>query len=374
MCNYFISSAWEAIEKDGILVRYEARRSKVSALYTWQDTRCTKDLLDSVPKPDSHLRCYSGYGCATLLWMAKNKPEKLGNFNRAGTIQDYIVALLCNLDTPVMTTQNAASWGYFNTETHKWNTEILQGVDFPVNLLPNVTKSGEIAGTLSDTWYGIPKGTPVGAALGDLQCSFLATLENTTDAVLNVSTSAQLGFVVDTIGENCETVEYLPYFHGKYLAVAAALNGGNTLATFVKLLQQWVLELGFSVPQSKVWEKLIFFGKDESTASSLKINPLLLGERHSPEACASVSNINLSNISLGHVFRSLCEGVIENIHSMMPKEFLTNANITRILGNGSGLSRNAVLQKAVEKSYNLPLEFTSGGDAAKGAAIAMIPK
>jgi len=44
-------------------------------------------------------------------------------------------------------------------------------------------------------------------------------------------------------------VEYFPYFDGKYLAVAASLNGGNTLAAFVRMLQQWTLELGFNVTQ-----------------------------------------------------------------------------------------------------------------------------
>lgn len=55
---------------------------------------------------------------------------------------------------------------------------------------------------------------------------------------------------------------------------------------------------------------------------------------------------------------------------MMPKDVLLNAKITRIVGNGSGLSRNKVLQKEVQQLYQLPLVFTSGGDAAKGAAMA----
>lgn len=46
-------------------------------------------------------------------------------------------------------------------------------------------------------------------------------------------------------------IQYYPYFHNQYLAVAASLNGGNVLATFVKMLQQWTMELGFSVPQCK---------------------------------------------------------------------------------------------------------------------------
>lgn len=372
--SHFDYRAWEKVEKDGALIRYEAIRERMSALYTWQDTRCKPDFLESLPKPDSHLKCYSGYGCATLLWMLKHKPDKLKTFNCSATVQDFIVAMLCDLQKPVMSDQNAASWGYYNTEDHSWNTEILTSIEFPVNLLPNVVKSGEFAGKLSNSWYGIPEGIPVGAALGDLQCSILATLENKEDAVLNISTSAQLGFVVNSISDlGCRTIETLPYFNNTYLVVAASLNGGNVLATFVKMLQQWMLEFGFPIPQSKVWDKLIALGSAVKEDSCImNINPLLLGERHSPTSKASVENIDLSNIQLGQVFKSLCNSIIENLHSMMPKEILLKVNIKRIVGNGSGLSRNIVLQKAVEHYYSLPLEFTSGGDAARGAAISVI--
>lgn len=56
---------------------------------------------------------------------------------------------------------------------------------------------------------------------------------------------------------------------------------------------------------------------------------------------------------------------------MIPREVLQNAGINRIVGNGSGLSRNKILQKEVQQLYQLPLVFTSGGDAAKGAALAV---
>lgn len=353
-------------------MRFEAKRENMSALYTWQDTRCKPEFLDSLPKPDSHLNCYSGYGCATLLWMLKHKPEKLKNFQYSGTVQDFVVTMLCDLEAPVMSDQNAASWGFFNTEKNEWNIDILQLVDFPVKLLPKINKSREFAGKLNASWNGIPEGTPVSVAMGDLQCSIIATLESREDAVLNISTSAQLAFVVNNMSDlGCKTVEHLPYFHSTYLVVAASLNGGNVLATFVKMLQQWMLELGFPTPQSKVWEKLIALGLEAQT-SSMKIIPHLLGERQAPTAKASVENIDLSNIQLGSVFKSLCESLIQNLHHMMPKEILRKANVKRIVGNGSGLSRNAVLQRAVEHYYSLPLEFTSGGDAAKGAAIAII--
>ena len=43
-------------------------------------------------------------------------------------------------------------------------------------------------------------------------------------------------------------VAYFPYFDRTYLAVAASLNGGNVLATFVRMLVQWMADLGEAGP------------------------------------------------------------------------------------------------------------------------------
>lgn len=38
-----------------------------------------------------------------------------------------------------------------------------------------------------------------GVALGDLQCSVIATLTGVTDAIINISTSAQVAFITEAI-------------------------------------------------------------------------------------------------------------------------------------------------------------------------------
>ncbi|XP_050304549.1 sedoheptulokinase-like isoform X2 [Anthonomus grandis grandis] len=367
------AKAWDIVDKEKS-VRFDIRKERVSALYTWQDNRCDPDFLAALPEPESHLRLSSGFGCATLFWMVKNRQEKLKKYNCAGTITDFAVAMLCDLDKPVMCNQNAGSWGYFNCKLNKWNTDILAKNGFPVDLLPEIKNSNEIAGYLVDSWHGIPKGTPIGLGYGDIQCSVLSTIEHRCDAVLNISTSAQITFVVENYTPPDRPqklpIEYFPYFNQQFIAISASLNGGNTLATFVRMLQQWTMDLGFSVPQCKVWEKLLAAGDDDSSVSDLVIKPTCLGERHSRETGGSIQNIHVGNVGLGQVFRALCRGLIENLHSMMPKEILQEAKINRIVGNGSGLSRNNVLQKEIQRLYQLPLVFTTGGDAAKGAAMA----
>lgn len=302
--------------------RFEIGKGPMTPLYTWQDMRCTQEFLATFPKPDSHLRIATGYGCATLFWKLKNEPEEIQEYKSAGTIQDFLVAMICDLDSPVMSIQNAASWGYFNTEKKEWNIDILKSAGFPIHLLPKVVDPGAIAGALSKTWYGIPRGTEVLAALGDMQCSVLSTLASQTmsTAVLNISTSAQLSLPMPTnfVPPDTQTaIEFFPYFSNRYLAVAASLNGGNVMATFVRMLQSWMHDLGFGVPQGLIWDKMLSLVKNSNLPDQdmMAIIPTLFGERHlAAQPAAEVKNITIQNISLGNVAKSLFGGLIANIH------------------------------------------------------------
>ena len=118
-CMLWNGKPWTRKTTGGIELILE----KYSGLYTWQDSRCTKEFLSSLPVPDSHLRLATGHGCASLFWLQKNHPKFVESFDRAGTVMDFVVAALCDLKCPVMSVQNAASWGYFDTSKNEWNKE-----------------------------------------------------------------------------------------------------------------------------------------------------------------------------------------------------------------------------------------------------------
>uniref|UniRef100_A0A671M0A4 Sedoheptulokinase n=1 Tax=Sinocyclocheilus anshuiensis TaxID=1608454 RepID=A0A671M0A4_9TELE len=322
----------------------------VSQLITWQDGRCSADFLSSLPKPDSHLSVATGFGCATIFWYMKHRPEFLSGFSDAGTIQDYVVSMLCSLDKCVMTGQNAASWGYFNTTSNKWNTQILKDAGFPVQLLPVVVESGAVAGHTSSEWYGIPAHTAVGAALGDFQCSVYSCMTDKGDAVLNMSTSAQLTFGMPA--------EFM----------AASLNGGNVMATFVRMLDSWMKEFGLEVNESTIYSQLIQSALAQPN-TDLTVTTVLLGERHDPTSSASVSQISPSNLSLGHVTWAVCRGIVENMATMMPPRSLQAAGVRCIIGSGSALSCNTVLQQEVERVFPFPVVYGKDVDSAVGVAM-----
>ncbi|XP_017315463.1 sedoheptulokinase [Ictalurus punctatus] len=353
---------------------HKFRPQDVSHLITWQDGRCTSDFLSSLPKPESHLNVATGFGCASILWYTKHSPECLSKFSVSGTIQDYVVSMLCGLEVCLMSAQNAASWGYFNTTNNQWNTEILQGAGFPVHLLPTLVDSGSIAGQTCCEWHGIPANTPVGAALGDFQCSVYSCMTDKTDAVLNMSTSAQLTFSMPAdfspgnVPDACSPIAYFPYFHNSYLAVAAALNGGNVLAAFVGMLTCWMKDFGVEVSDSEVYSKLIECALTQPS-TDLRVTPTLLGERHDPSSLAVVSHISPTNLSLAHVTRAVCAGIVANLAAMMPPHVLLGAGVKRIMGSGSALSRNEALRQEVEQTFPFPVVYGQDVDSAVGVAM-----
>ena len=60
----------------------------------------------------------------------------------------------------------------------EWNTDLLGEAGWPLDrlLLPAVLPATDTAGRLARDWFDIPAGTPVSAAMGDLQCSVRQTL------------------------------------------------------------------------------------------------------------------------------------------------------------------------------------------------------
>ena len=153
--------------------------------------------------------------------------------------------------------------------------------------------------------------------------------------------------------------------------MAASLNGGNALATFVRMIQLWCMELGCSIPQERIWTTALAAGMKETEVPSLVTLPLIFGERHCPHEKGSVTNINQGNLSLGQVTRSVCRGVVTNLASMMTPDMLRQGGVRRIVGSGACLIRNQVLQREIQEQYRTKVDFVEEGNACIGAAMAI---
>ena len=232
--------------------------------------------------------------------------------------------------------------------------------------------------------------------------------------MLNIGSASQLA-VIKPSDEDCRrsqpsqillspppSLMEVPYFGGDTLLVAAALAGGNVIATFVETLQSWMRALGVQdVPEeTKIYEKLISLSESKLD-TTLQVNVTLWGERHQPDVRGSISNVEPKNLEFGEVSSAMFRGIIENLQTMMPEEVFqelqvkmgltcnvediihdplnvpnmhtcthTYVQIKRMLGSGSTLQRNDLLQKHINSVFHLPLVIKDGIDAPLGASMA----
>lgn len=358
--------------------------SDTSSLITWKDQRCTVPFLKSLPFPINSVPPSTGYGCSTLFWLAQNDPQIIKKYHFAGTIMDYIVFRLCRLSSPVMSTQNAMSWGYYNFNTAQWNTDILRDVDFPIGLLPTIVEAGNKAGTLCLNWYGIPAGISILAALGDMQCSFLSCTPKPTDLVFYLGTSAQLsklGLLSEIINERlsasdaCRTLPqpmvYVPFFRSYCLLTAASLNGGDVFQSFIDMLFEWTVKFQPTVTKEDIYSKFIHLELENTTDTSIQIQPTIHGERHDPNSLGAVVNISPTDLSLDKVTCQLARGIVRNVVDMF-KSGIDTKNVTRIWACGNVFKKNPLFQQALRREFTYAeVKFDKTMDAAYGAALVL---
>ena len=174
--------------------------------------------------------------------------------------------------------------------------------------------------------------------------------------------------------KSSKSLMHVPYFECKDLLVAASLNGGNVLAAFVQLLHSWQTELNdnqSSQPSiDNLWSRLIELGLRSNSIAKEDFSAALFGERHDPSMCAYIHNIRSVNISqinnVGTIFRGICHWIVTNLFDMLGENVKT---ITGIIGAGSALMKNAVLQKELHDQVHGHLTFNEDCDAAYGAAL-----
>ncbi|RUS68756.1 hypothetical protein EGW08_023482 [Elysia chlorotica] len=341
-----------------------------SNLYTWRDQRCSPEFLGSLPKQsDSHQTLSTGYGCATLFWLSQHRQALIKDHGSCGTVMDYLVFKLCGLNHPITSDQLAASFGYFNKDKSSWDEVLMLDGDFPHHLLPHIIPAGRVVGNTTEV-LGLPEGIPVFVAMGDVQCAMQAVLSSPHDAVVNISTSIQLGFAVpkekkSKIAETSPAcISFFPYFNDQELALFAGLNGGNVISCFAESIVQWMSDLGIASNDNaaSLLPKLQKLSENQTkktpvaskhVSSPPVINPVLFGERHNKSLRGSVSGLDYASLSnVGLLFHSLSEGVVNHLHCMVPPVYLVRQGIARLHVSGSVPTNNIIVMKRLQYLYS----------------------
>lgn len=329
------------------IVYTDSQGNAVSPLYTWQDERAAKEYRDGKSYAE-YLGCFTGYGLATDFYNEKNGlvPE---NAAYLCTIADYAAMKLCGNTEPVMHVTNAASLGCFDIMQNKF-------VSYNPRL-PRVTAQFESVGEY--------KGVPVCVALGDNQASFIGSVSDPEDALVNVGTGSQISWLTDSPVSGGE-VENRPFDGKRFLAAGCALCGGRAFA----LVESLFREIANSAGESK-FDSLyscidsLLENKKETT---LVADCRFCGTRNNPSLRGSFSNVSENNFTAADIALSVLYGMADELYSMYEG---AGKKAKSVVCSGNGIRKNASLRRITAEMFGCEIKIPFyAEEASYGAAIA----
>jgi len=315
-------------------------------------------------------RLHSGYGGATLRWLAKN--GRLSEGAVALTIADYVAGCL----TGVCATEGtqAASWGIFNLQEGVWDAEALNRLGITKDVLPPVFSTARPLGNIRPALaqqLGLGSSVQVCSPLGDNQASIIGAAGFADDvAVLNLGTGGQIS-IPQKDYKFVETFETRPMPFGGFILVGASLCGGWVYTCLQKFIQTTVKEFaGTELSDEEIYSRMNSIAAETPEgASGISVDTRFSGTRHDPNRRGSISGIGVENFTPANLIRGFVEGMVRELADMASaagiKDFI------RIIASGNAVRKNPVVSEAIESIFGLPCYISSHREeAALGAAYA----
>lgn len=325
------------------IVYVDADGKAVSPLYIWQDERAAAEYKDGKSYAE-YLGCHAGYGNATDFYNRENGlvPENAKYFC---TVADYAVMQLCSLKKPVCHITNAASLGCFDVLNNCFT------IKNP--MLPEVAADFRVCG-----YY---KNIPVSIALGDNQASFIGSVRNSTDALVNVGTGSQISWLCENPVE-LAGVETRPFDGKRYLAAGCALCGGRAFALLERFFRQAV-EAATGEKCKSCYPFLDEMLKDK-TETTLSADSRFCGTRSNPSVRGSFSSISEENFTPADFAFALLDAMAQELYEMFDKKS------GGLVCSGNGIRLNKALQRIVADKFGMKIKIPLyEEEAAFGAAL-----
>ena len=367
------------------MVLVDAELRPVSPLINWQDRRA----LDRMPDSDltwleaaraaigheawHRTGCWlhPGFMAVTLFELAER--HALPASSRALFIMDYFTAALTG-QPPITEPSCAGSSGVFDVRLRDWNDDAIKALGLSPSLFPEVREANELVGRLTEEHArssGLPAGTPVFAAIGDHQASFLGSVADRRNSVLvNVGTGAQVAMFTDGV-EFVAPIELRPFPCGGNLLSNVGLAGGWSY----QVLEQFFADVGRrvfqSVPTVKLYEVMNELAREvPSGADGLFCEPRFSGTRLDPAVRGSITGLSPHNFNAGHLARAVLEGMSRSLFDGIQAIINVTANRpTKLIAAGNGLRENPLLAEIVSQAFSLRMQFTKHREEAAFGAV-----
>ena len=342
----------------------------------WNDQRtgdAVTELEAAVPRADliarTGNRAVTGFQLPKLLWLRRAEP---GNFARTRHVllpKDYLGFCL----TGQMRTEpsDASGVGALNLAGSTWDRGVLDALDLPVSLFPEVVASIAVSGQLTRELAeqtGLPVGLPVVAGGGDNAAAGIALGLGSQDLAtgsVSLGTSGVLFVPLASPTPDPQgRVHLFAHADGGFNLLGVTLSAAGALQWFRDRLAP---ELSFATLLAEA-------AAVPAGADGLTFLPFLSGERSPhmrPDLRASFSGLSLAH-GRAHLVRALLEGTafaLADAYAVMRPL----SGVTTLLATGGG-ARSEVWLGLVAGALDLEVRRSAAEPgAAEGAAILAMP-
>ncbi len=271
----------------------------------------------------------TGFMGPTLRWIQKHNPARLDRTRACLLPKDYLRFRLTG-DIATEAT-DACATALFDQRQRQWSSVIIEALDLPDGIWPNVYESSDIVGVLSKTAaeeLGLPVGIPIAAGSGDQPA------------------------------QACHAPA------DRWYVMGAMLGAGLSL--------RWLRDLHGLTADPEAYSRLSALADAVAPGSGgLLFLPYLVGERAplmDPLARGGFIGLTLGH-GLGDLTRAIMEGVGFALRQILDVMVAMNAPIDELLASGGGLA-SPVWRQIVADILARPLRLSTERErAGVGAAI-----
>ena len=282
----------------------------VSPLMSWQDGRGSQLYRDSktyaeVLSEQTGYQLATGFGAVTHFYNTVNGliPEGAVTFC---TIADYIALRLVGRKEPLLHVSMAASLGIFRMDRGVFDAEKITASGMDIRYFPTVDREESSIGT-----WGI---VPVSPAFGDNQASFLGSVDDKSNVLVNVGTGSQVSILGDRL-ENFESLECRPFMEGRYLYVGCSLCGGYSYS-LLKGFFESVFRMCDTADVPELYEYMNKAGQRAKTKRGsrtaergLLVDTRFQGSRKEPTLRGRIEGISPANFQADEMVLGVLEGI-----------------------------------------------------------------
>jgi xylulokinase len=339
----------------------------------WLDTRSTRqveELNHSIGRSQIAQWISNpvmpGFMLSSLVWVRDNEPEVWSRVAHVLLAKDYVrLRLTGEIATDP---SDASSTALLDVQHRAWCAELLRTVAIPIDRLPPLQPSTEIAGRLRPDMaeaLNLPAGLPVICGAGDQEAQAIGNgIIRSGLLSSTIGTGGQLFTPIDRYRSDpqlrihtfCHAIPDVWHWQASTLTAGASL----------RWLRDEILGGRYSYQELTDAAQTI-----EPGAEGLCFRPYLAGERTphmNPNLRGSFTGLTLRH-SWKHLARAVMEGVVFSLFDGLELMRDLGAQVDRVIASGGGTKHPLWLQLQADV-FGLPVRTTQMPEAAAfGAAL-----